>query len=303
MDNIKNRIKKVLLVALIFIAHDIAAQDKKPEKLRLFIIGNSFSVNATKYLPQLALEGGYELEIGRAELGGCSLERHWELAAAYEANPNDAKGKAYKGKALKMLLSEGKWDIVTLQQYSRYSPFIDTYYPFVQKLYDYIKAVQPDAKIVIHQTWAYRSDAEKFGLVGKNVEAKSDKEMYEKSRAAYYTVAKQLGIDIIPTGDAFYKVSSNRKWGFKKDTGFNFLNPVYPQLPGDLYSLHVGYKWNNDKKLVFDPNHASIAGEYLGSLVWYNYLFKNSPKKPVFKPEEVSEKFGRYLEQVAFKIF
>ncbi len=41
-------------------------------------------------------------------LGGCSLERHWKHAEKAEANPNDKEGKPYKGKSLRMLLSEGK---------------------------------------------------------------------------------------------------------------------------------------------------------------------------------------------------
>jgi hypothetical protein len=42
----------------------------------LFLIGNSFSQNAAKYLPQLAQEGNHPLIIGRAEIGGCSLQKH-----------------------------------------------------------------------------------------------------------------------------------------------------------------------------------------------------------------------------------
>jgi len=79
--------------------------------LRLFIIGNSFSRNATTYLPQIVKEKGKELIIGRSELGGCSLERHWKLAEAAESNPNDSAGKAYKGKSLRMLYQKasGMW--------------------------------------------------------------------------------------------------------------------------------------------------------------------------------------------------
>ncbi len=295
---IRARLYSILISAFVLLSHSGFSQEVK-EKLRLFIIGNSFSVNASKFLPQLAKEGGYGLEIGRAELGGCPLERHWSIAEAYEANPNDSAGKAYGGKSLKMLLSNGKWDVVTIQQYSRFSSFVDTYRPYAKKLYDYIKSIQPDAKIVIHQTWAYRSDAKGFGLTGKGIQASSDKEMYEKSRAAYHTIADELNVEIIPTGDAFYMLTSDPEWAFKKDTKFTYANPVYPATPNDIYSLHVGYKWDKDKKLVFDANHASIAGEYLGSLVWYDFLFNQSPEKLNFKPESVSIKFAKRLKKVA----
>ncbi len=38
-----------------------------------------------------------------------------------ETKPDDPAGRPYKGKSLQMLLSEGKWDIVTIQQYSMHS--------------------------------------------------------------------------------------------------------------------------------------------------------------------------------------
>ena len=73
----------------------------KQDTLRLFLIGNSFSQNAGRYLPQLAEEGNHPLVIGRAEIGGCSLQKHWELAELAERNPEDPRGKAYKGKSFR----------------------------------------------------------------------------------------------------------------------------------------------------------------------------------------------------------
>ncbi|MEZ4903863.1 MAG: DUF4886 domain-containing protein [Spirosomataceae bacterium] len=192
---------RYLLIIVFFFVTPFSFAQKQP--LRLFIIGNSFSGNAAQFLPNLSKEGGHELIIGRAELGGCSLQRHWEHAAAAEANPEDEKGKPYKGKSLKMLLSEGIWDVVTLQQYSKISTDLTTYEPFASKLYDYIRKLQPNARIVFHQTWAYRSDSQDFGQLSEGVYAKNDKEMWEKSRAAYHATAKALNAVVIPTGDAF----------------------------------------------------------------------------------------------------
>ncbi|MFD1143955.1 DUF4886 domain-containing protein [Larkinella insperata] len=268
--------------------------------LRLFIIGNSFSGNATKYLPALSKEGGRELVIGRAELGGCSLQRHWEIVQAAEANPDDPKGKAYNGKSLKMLLSEGTWDVVTLQQYSMLSGDAETYQPYARKLHDYIKALQPSAKIVLHQTWAYRADADGFGKIAGETVAQTEKEMWEKARAAYHTVARELGVSVIPTGDAFWQMSSDRNWGFRKDDGFNVTTAQPPHLPAEKHSLHVGYRWN-DNKLAFDSHHANNAGCYLGALVWYGFLFNESPVRLTFVPEDVPANFAAQLRKTAWK--
>lgn len=290
--------KTYCLVLVILLAHTAYAQSAA-DTLRLFLIGNSFSQNATRYLPQMAAEGGHPLLIQRAELGGCSLQRHWDHAAAYEADSLDPKGKPYKGKSLKMLLSEGTWDIVTLQQYSMHSADPATYEPYASKLYAYIKALQPQAKIVFHQTWAYRSDADGFGQTGEGELATSEREMWEKSRKAYHTIAEKLHVGIIPVGDAFWKNSSDAKWGYQKDTKFDVKAARYPALPNQTHSLHAGYRWTNDKKLGFDSHHANEAGCYLGGLVWYGFLFGESPLKVSYVPKEVPAAFAAHLKQVA----
>ena len=267
--------------------------------LRVFIIGNSFSGNATAYLPDIAKEKGKELIIGRAELGGCSLQRHWEYVEAAEANPKDSLGKPYKGKSLRMLLSEGTWDIVTIQQFSLHSSDSGTYTPYAEKLYAYVKSIQPSAEIVLHQTWAYREDAKKFGQVAPGQFAKSSEEMWQKSRAAYHAVASKLHVRIIPVGDAFRLATTHPKYGYHADTTFDFKSPVYPGLPRQDYSLNAGYSWNKSKELAFDANHANAAGKYLGAIIWYAFLFKESPKSIQFIPEGLSKDFAAHLKNVA----
>ncbi len=272
------------------------------DSLRLFLIGNSFSQNATRYLPQLASEGGHPLKIGRAELGGCSLQRHWDIAEAAERNSQDPKGKAYHGKSLRELLSEGTWDVVTIQQNSMNSGDVNTYEPYAKKLYDLVKSIQPNARIIMQQTWAYRTDAKTFTQIADQKFASDAKEMWVKSRAAYHQVAKELGISLFPVGDAFWAVNSNAKTAYRKDEKFDYSNPIYPNLPDQANSLHVGYKYDNSKKLGFDANHANEAGCFLGGLVWYTVLFGESPTKLKFKPEQVSDKFAKVLKRTAKEV-
>lgn len=292
-------LKKILLLSLLLISQ-VSIGQVAGKTLRLFIIGNSFSKNATAYLPNLVKENDHQLVIGRAELGGHSLQQHWEYAAAAEANPEDPKGKPYNGKSLRMLLSEGTWDVVTMQQFSYLSADVDSYSPYAQKLYDYIKSIQPNAKVLLHQGWAYRSDAKKFGRVAPEQLAKTQKEMWQKSRAAYHTIAKQLKVGLIPVGDAFNVVATGSEYRFTKDMNFDYDHPVSPNLPIQTNSLNMGYYWK-DNALVFDPNHANEAGRYLGSLIWYAVLFKESPEKIKYQPKEVPEGFAAYLRSVAAK--
>lgn len=301
-EMIKNcRVACLILCVLLFASLPTFAAPFKNDTLRLFIIGNSFSQNASKYLPALAAEGKHPLKIGRAELPGCPMERHWRHAAAAEANPADSNGMPYKGKSLRTLLSEDKWDIVTIQQASIFSSDSSTYYPYASNLYNYVKSICPGAEIVIHQTWAYRADAPGFGQITpppNKTYAKDDKEMYLKSREAYHKIAGELNIRILPVGDAFWKVTSDPAHQYKKDESFNYTNPAYPEVPDQTNSLHMGYRWEN-KKFGQDTHHANTAGCFLGALVWYNKLFHESPKKLTYYPPGVSKEFATYLKKVA----
>lgn len=296
---IKTQIGKWILCSLFIVnISGLSAQGNVVRQpLRLFLIGNSFSQNASRYLPEISRKGGHELLIGRAEIGGCPLQRHWDSAAV---NLQDtSRGKAYNGKSLRDLLSKGTWDVVTIQQASVLSGDIETYSPYARNLYNFIKQLQPNAKVVFHQTWAYRADAKNFSKISGGQVAKNQQEMWQNSRAAYHTMADSLGMEIIPVGDAFWQVASSSKWGFRRDTSFDYKDPVYAQLPVEQYSLNSGYRWDNAKNLAFDPNHANDAGCYLAALVWYGFLFNENPGAVSFKPPAVAEDFAAYLKKVA----
>ncbi|QMW04590.1 DUF4886 domain-containing protein [Spirosoma foliorum] len=300
--------QRVCLLLLLCFIRVIAFSQSTPtavnsgkQPIHLFMIGNSFSQNASKFLPELSKEGGHELIIGRAELGGSSLQRHWEHAEAAERNPDDPKGKPYTGKSLKMLLSEGQWDVVTIQQASILSGNVDTYRPYARKLYEYVKKLQPRATVVFHQTWAYRSDSKDFSQIASGDSAKSAEQMWEKSRAAYHTIADELGIAIIPNGDAFWKMNTTANWAYHPDHAFDFTHPQSPALPNQTHSLHMGYRWDNGK-LAFDSHHANNAGCYLGGLVWYSFLFNESPVKLTFCPDGVDKDFAKQLRKTAWSV-
>lgn len=296
----KKLFKTNLVVALVLMMSLQLNAQQASKTLRILMIGNSFSQNASRYLPQMAEEANVNLVLGRAEMGGCSLKRHWDSVLVNNIDTN--KGKAYKGKSLRQLLSTQKWDIVTMQQYSLLSGDEATYQPFAKNIYDLVKSYQPDAEVFIHQTWAYRADAVNWGKIDKEKRAENNKEMWEKSRAVYHLIAKSLGnLSIIPSGDAFYQVATDKKWGFKKDTTFDTANAIYPALPSQENSINVGYSWGTDKKLKFDPNHANEAGCYLAGMVWYNHLFKGNPTQLKFKPESVSDEFALFLKETALK--
>ena len=117
------------------------------DTLRLLVIGNSFSNNATRFLPDLAIEQGKKLKLAKAQIGGSSLERHWQSVEIAMNYPDSSKGKPYNGKSLLDFLTSDDWDIVTIQQVSMLSCDTSEYRPFAKYVYDYIKKFQPDQKL------------------------------------------------------------------------------------------------------------------------------------------------------------
>lgn len=284
----------------------LIALNAEARTLRLFLIGNSFSQAATRYLPQLAKEGGHELIIGRAELPGAPMDRHWSAVVAETADSKDRKGRPYHGntRSLRQLLSSNTWDIVTIQQGSIVSSDVETYRPYARELRDLVKSLQPNAEVVMHQTWAYRSDEKVFAFVNHAAKkhARNQEEMWKTSRAAYHAVADDLGLRLIPAGDAFWMVDSDPQWGYQRDQKFDFKKPTPPALPDQTHSLHRGYFWKNEtNEFTFDAHHPGPAGCYLAGLVWYGFLFGESPAKLTFVPEGVPAPFAAHLREVAVK--
>jgi hypothetical protein len=146
-----------LLLSLIFLTscqhvttqsvHAQGSPSIEKKSLKILGIGNSFLKNATSMLPGIVKDSGHELILGVAAPGGRTLQNHYEAAMLGETNPEDPKAKLYEYNKQKMTLKEmltaEKWDYVTIQQSSPTSFKIDTYRPYAQNVYDYIKKYAP----------------------------------------------------------------------------------------------------------------------------------------------------------------
>lgn len=285
------------------------AKTDQVKTLKVLAIGNSFSGNASRYLNDIIKAAGdCKMIFGHAMIGGCPLDKHYNLAMKNEENPEDPMGKPYKagGKklSLKEMLQSDKWDVVTIQQYSMYSFKPETYRPFSKDLYAYIKKYAPQAEVVFHQTWPYREDDPLFK------DGFTREKMYQDLTKAYYSTAKEIGIKrVIPVGDAFKLASESPEGKFEKDPNFDYKNPEHPKLPDQAHSLNVGYSWKKDNKnpeakpkLGYDGHHANMAGQFLGGCVWYEFLFGGDVTRNSFKPKEMSDEEAKFLRRIAHQI-
>lgn len=268
MRKIRQKILLILFVGSLFSLSNQSAfasngNDKTAiDTVKILTIGNSFANNACEFLDEItqSVEGCYIL-IGKANLGGCSLERHARLI---EQSEKDSDVKPYSGKSLKNILLEEKWDAVTIQQVSSSSFRPETFQPYADEIYQHIEKYSPHSQIYIHETWPYAPDCprlEQFDI--------SFKKMYKKLRKNYIALSKRYDAPILSSGDAFYQ-------SYKKDKNINL--------------------WNEK-----DRFHASIEGRYLAGCVWFGQLFNKNPELITFMPEGMSQETAKHLKEVAGK--
>ncbi len=205
--------------------------------MKVLAIGNSFSEDAMRYQHKLAEIDGCKLSVVNLMIGGCSLERHHqnmksgEAAYALEEN-GEAIGRHV---SLAEALSLEKWDVITLQQASHFSFRAETYHPYLEELFAFVKENCPSATVLMHQTWAYEDGSE--ALLCRSPYASFDA-MLDDVLKTYRDAAKALGVAYIPSGE----------------------------LMGKLYRAGV-------RPLFRDGFHASLGvGRYALGLLWYRTL-------------------------------
>ena len=292
--------KLVLLASLLMWASSIAGEAKT---VRILTIGNSFSRNATNHLDDLAEAGGHTLIHTPLVIGGASFQVHADKAKT------EGKARLYtNGRDLIANLAAQKWDYVTIQQASIKSHDFSTYQPHAGILRDFIEKHAPQAKLLIHQTWAYRKDDPRFFVKEpKPGEPKTQEEMYRGLTAAYDKIAAEFGARVIPVGDAFFVADSDPERGYRIDAAFDFENARQPALPDQTHSLHVGWRWAASKVprtlgLALDGHHANLAGEYLGACVWYEVLFGESVVGNTYLPKGLQYDYTRFLQETAHRV-
>jgi len=260
------------------LAHATESEPKNTAKV--LTIGNSFAENSIRFLPELARSGGKQLVLFRANLGGHSLQQHVEYLETFSADPLNPKGSPYKasttagGDGKKISLQEAlrsdAWDVVTIQQVSHLSPQYETYQPYAGKLIEFIKKHAPQARILIHETWAYPSDCTRYKDPATPY-LKDPETMYQNVKAAYGQLSKETGLGMIRVGDAFHSVMTGpdpiRLHGINKDGTGDF--------------------------------HANANGQFLGAAMFYEAVFNDSVLDNPFLPNEVTPEVARRLRDVA----
>lgn len=212
--------------------------------LKLLAVGNSFSLDTTEYLYDIAKAEGYtDVVIGRLHIGGCTLGRHLSCATrnlnAYEYHKNtEGEWIKYTMYTLHDALVDEDWDIITFQQASGDSGKAETY-DVLPQLTDYIKQnmTNPNAKFVWHMTWAYQADSDRPAFV--KYASKQDVMYQEIVKATQEKIVpNESMVAIIPAGT----VIQNARSSYLGDT------------------------------LTRDGYHLNVIGRVIASYAWYAML-------------------------------
>ena len=225
--------------------------------MKILAVGNSFSQDATTFLHQAAAAQGIDLTAVNLYIGGCSLERHYQNwvsgEAAYDLQVNGrSTGRPV---SIREMLAEGGWDAVVTQQASHDSGWPDTYEPFLTELTEAWRREAPEARLMLHETWAYERDSDHPAFPRYH---RDQKEMYDRLRKNYALMAEKHGLEMIPCGDAVQRVRQLPP--FRVETGGL-------SLCKDGYHMSLGY------------------GRYLLALVWLKALTEADVKNNPYVPE------------------
>lgn len=168
-------------------------QPEYVKPLRLLMIGNSFTVDATEWLFNIVESLELDVIIGVAYDSGQSLEGSYgklindEGITSYNKYTKSGGVTKQPGALLKNILTDHDWDVVTFQQVSGSSTDYTTFQPHLTNLKNEVISLTGDDTIRfgLHMTWAYSYGAD----------------MYEGIVNTYKNAMKEMEFDLlIPNG-------------------------------------------------------------------------------------------------------
>lgn len=212
--------------------------------MNILCVGNSFAVDASTYVHQIATAIGEDINIHVLYIPGCPIDLHYKnylsKDKAYEFYINGNKTPAmycdiFEG------LKYTKYDYITFQQRSGDSVDASTFFPELTLLMEGIRKYS-DATYLLHKTWSYAKtfSHERYGSNPMDQDA-----MDSDIKSAYIEVSKRSDIPyIIPSGEAI-KLARNKYGDYLTRDGYH-LNERGRTLVGILWVMYLLKKDNID---------------------------------------------------------
>lgn len=283
------RFRGILLILVFALAEVLAAACLQARRqsaralthpLKVLCIGNSFSVDAVEQeLLPLANACGVDLTVYNLYIGGCSLERHAMnmrgdsalyscrlMRRTHDGNALSFERLVTDSVSIAAVMSQEKWDVITMQQASHYSGQWSTYEPWLTELIDSVRQhICCHTRLYWYMTWAYQQDATHPAFM-PNYNA-DQAYMYDEICGCNRQVLKSGRFDSFIPGGAAIQAARATRLG---DT-----------LCRDGY--HLSY----------------TCGRYLMACLWLEVLTGHSAIGCDYMPEGMNDEQRRITQQVA----
>ncbi len=221
---------------------------KNKDTIKVLVIGHSFSNNSTQYASQMVADFGGSLEISSLYYAGCTLEQHYDFynndEAVFQLFTNGYQ-VTKEPVTSKWVLENHEYDYIAFQGHSVSMDEIETFDKLVP-LYEKVKAHQPNAQFMIHQTWSlcWRRNSGKYPA--KNI----GRDQFDKVEANFKIASERLGgVPIVPVGEAVQIAKED--YGFTND--YDKVTSIYAD----------------------EVSHLSERGRYLAACVWAQFMYKD----------------------------
>lgn len=160
----------------------------------VLFVGNSFSVDTSRYLYQIAEDAGYKIRIGDVWISGLHLDEMYTYASGNQRRFTYLENTSGSWKTLKNggsslwrlaeVLKRRKWDAVIINQYSADTGNMGSFYKngnvrgenYLSRIASYIHKKCPDALLGYNMTWAFPKNSSIADF--SSIYAGSQKQMY-----------------------------------------------------------------------------------------------------------------------------
>ena len=168
--------------------------------MKILAIGNSFSQDAMTYMEDIAEScGRTDIIAANLYIGGCPLTKHAENLKTDELEYDyQIRGKGLYKTSIHAALLSDDWDVITMQQVSGDSGLYDTYHPYIDYVYAEVKRLCPNAKVLLHRTWAYEEKSNHGRFADYNRDRDTMDRMIEDT---FQKISSEFGLDMIPCGN------------------------------------------------------------------------------------------------------
>ncbi len=281
---LKKIVSIVLCALLIALSIPMAVFAQTDEPIRILAIGNSFSNNATYFISRIAESMGKKVSVTSLYYAGCTLKQHVEFynsdARSYQFYVDGVNTTTGQWQTMKEVFELYDYDYVTLQQSPSGSDVFSTYWteenPWLTQLYDIVKKHQPNAEIMVHQTWSFCHDCAIGNDPYWQTNYNNTKEMFNVIEDCYEQMADKIGVDkesgIIPVGKAIQLAKDEYGYGDFYNEGSG-LSDAQHCANGALYTDNV--------------DHLNWRGRYIAGCVWLEKIFGYDCRTATYFPEGV----------------